>query len=77
MDQLLNETQVSERLQVSLACLRRWRLQSLGPQYIKVGSLVRYRSEDIEKWLDSLPTGGSGRKPVAQNHAGRKLSVLA
>lgn len=30
MDSLLNETQVSERLQVSLACLRKWRLHGRG-----------------------------------------------
>ena len=75
MDALLNETQVSERLQVSLACLRRWRLHGLGPQYIKVGSLVRYRSEHIEKWLDGLPTGGSGRKPIARELEFRRASI--
>jgi hypothetical protein len=28
--------------------------------FIKVGSLVRYRPEDLEFWLAALPTGGSG-----------------
>jgi predicted DNA-binding transcriptional regulator AlpA len=77
MDQLLNETQVSERLQVSLACLRRWRLLGTGPQYVKVGTLVRYRPEAIENWIDSLPTGGSGRNPTAAKNTGRRLSALA
>jgi predicted DNA-binding transcriptional regulator AlpA len=57
---LLNETEVSQRLHVSLACLRRWRLEKRGPQFIKVGALVRYRPEVVEAWLASLPTGGSG-----------------
>jgi len=39
MNALLTETQVSEQLQVSLACLRRWRLHGEGPQYLKVGLL--------------------------------------
>lgn len=43
METLLNETQVSQKLQVSLACLRRWRLLGAGPEYIKVEPLVRYR----------------------------------
>jgi hypothetical protein len=48
MESLLTEIQVSESLQISHACLRRWRLRGEGPQYLKVGPLVRYRSGDIE-----------------------------
>ena len=40
---LLTECDVSERLHVSVASLRRWRLENRGPRFIKVGSLVRYR----------------------------------
>lgn len=64
---LLTEEDVARELNLSLASLRRWRLEKRGPQFIKVGSLVRYRPEDIEAWLLSLPTGGS-IKPAA--HAG-------
>lgn len=77
MDQLLNETQVSERLQVSLACLRRWRLQGLGPQYVKVGTLVRYRPQAIEQWIEDLPTGGNGRRPLTRSNAARRLLASA
>ena len=65
MNALLTEVQVSEMLQVSLACLRRWRLRGEGPQYLKVGPLVRYRTEDIEGWIAELPTGG---KPSPAGH---------
>jgi hypothetical protein len=66
METFLNETQLSEMLQVSLACLRRWRLRGEGPEYVKVGPLVRYRLEAIMRWVDGLPTGGNGGrlKPV-------------
>jgi excisionase family DNA binding protein len=57
---LLTEEEVAERLHVSVASLRRWRLERRGPQFIKVGSLVRYRPEGLETWLAALPTGGSG-----------------
>jgi len=63
MEVLLNETQLSEMLQVSLACLRRWRLRGEGPEYKKVGPLVRYRLEAVMEWVDRLPTGGNGRRP--------------
>jgi excisionase family DNA binding protein len=57
---LLTEEEVAEQLHVSVASLRRWRLERRGPQFIKVGSLVRYRPEELENWLAALPTGGSG-----------------
>ncbi len=55
---LLTETDVSKQLRVSLACLRRWRLERRGPVFVKIGQLVRYRPEDLESWLRALPTGG-------------------
>ena len=59
---LLTECDVAQRLHVSLASLRRWRLERRGPRFIKVSSLVRYRPEDVEEWLAALPTGGAGFK---------------
>ena len=66
---LLTETDVSKQLRVSLACLRRWRLERRGPIFVKMGQLVRYRPEDLESWLKTLPTGGltpNGRQPAAE-----------
>ena len=63
---LLTEEEVAKQLHVSIAPLRRWRLERRGPQFLKVGSLVRYRPEEIESWLAALPTGGAGR---AETHA--------
>jgi predicted DNA-binding transcriptional regulator AlpA len=77
MEALLNETHVSEKLQVSFACLRRWRLLGAGPQYIKVGPLVRYRPESIDQWIEALPTGGNGRKPVMRSNARERLAASA
>jgi predicted DNA-binding transcriptional regulator AlpA len=56
--ELLNETEVAKKLRVSLACLRRWRLEKRGPAFVKIGHLVRYRPEELETWIQSLPTGG-------------------
>lgn len=56
---LLTETDLSRQLRVSLAALRKWRVMKRGPQFVKVGSLVRYRQHDIDAWLASLPVGGS------------------
>jgi len=56
---LLTEPEVAERLRVSLACLRRWRLERRGPRFLKVGSLVRYPAEELDRWIESLPVGGT------------------
>jgi Helix-turn-helix domain len=58
MLKLMTEEEVSKTLNLSVASLRRWRLEQRGPLFIKVGSLVRYRPEDLELWLTTLPTGG-------------------
>lgn len=56
---LLTEEEVALRLHVSLAALRRWRLEKRGPKFIKVSALVRYRPEELDEWLASQPVGGS------------------
>ena len=58
MKELLTEQDVAKQLRVSLAALRRWRFEKRGPKFIKVGSLVRYRPEEIEEWLNCQPIGG-------------------
>ena len=68
---LLTEEEVARHLHVSLAALRRWRLEKRGPKFIKVSALVRYRPEELEEWLASQPVGGSGagRSTRSASHA--------
>lgn len=56
--QFLTESEVSDRTQISLATLRRWRLENRGPKYHKFGSLVRYGEEELTLWEQSQPSGG-------------------
>ena len=71
MNNLLTEEQVSQQLHVSLAALRRWRLEGRGPRYIKVSALVRYRPEELEEWLASLPSGGTAEVASRTTSANR------
>lgn len=64
---LLTEEDVAKQLHISVASLRRWRLERRGPQFIKVGSLVRYRPEELEAWLAALPTGGTTAGALRQS----------
>ena len=51
--------QVSERTRISLATLRRWRLENKGPKYHKFGSLVRYDEDEL---LGVMPA--DSKRPV-------------
>lgn len=59
MYSLLTELELAKRLNVSLASVRRWRINGRGPLFVKVGTLVRYRPEDVEMWLGELASGAS------------------
>jgi predicted DNA-binding transcriptional regulator AlpA len=52
---LLNDHQVANLVQLSVASVRRWRLLRTGPKYLKIGAAVRYRREDVEDWF--VPCG--------------------
>jgi predicted DNA-binding transcriptional regulator AlpA len=57
-EQYLTEIQVSERTCISLATLRRWRLENRGPKFRKFGSLVRYDEDELNRWEEAQPSGG-------------------
>lgn len=77
---LLTETEVSKQLRVSLAALRKWRVMNRGPQFLKIGSLVRYRQGDIDIWLAAVPVGGglhhaSGRADRSEARRGTESAI--
>jgi len=49
--QLLDEHEVAKRLSVSVNTLRYWRACGQGPNYVKLGRLVRYDAGALEKFL--------------------------
>ena len=48
---LLNEHEVADSCSISVLTLRKWRSQKRGPQFVKLGVLVRYRPEDVDAWI--------------------------
>jgi Helix-turn-helix domain len=46
----LTQVELAVRWRISPRTLERWRWAGEGPRFIKIGGLVRYRLEDIERF---------------------------
>lgn len=51
MAPLLTETQAAEILRVSPRTLQGWRHRGEGPPYVKMGAAVRYRRDDLRRFI--------------------------
>ena len=56
---LLTTDQTAEILDVHPATLAAWRSEGRGPRYLKIERNVRYRSEDLERWLRAQERTGT------------------
>lgn len=63
---LLNEHEVADSCSISVLTLRKWRSQKRGPQFVKIGALVRYRPEDVDAWIVAQRSSGSELPEVAR-----------
>ena len=53
MDEFLfTEEQAAERLNVSRRTLQGWRQRGVGPEYTKLGELVRYKPSKLQAYTD-------------------------
>ncbi|MGC2853841.1 helix-turn-helix domain-containing protein [Novispirillum sp. DQ9] len=52
---LLTPKEVASILRVSEKTLKNWRSLRLGPPFIKVGGVVRYRRRSVDRWLEQIP----------------------
>ena len=50
---LLTEKQAGEFLRVEVKTLQYWRWKGGGPQFIKIGRLVRYQPADLQAFIDA------------------------
>ncbi len=51
LPQLLTPGDVAAYLGVPTGTLANWRYQGVGPPFVHVGRLVRYRAEDVDTWI--------------------------
>lgn len=58
-EKLLTQDDVAKILGVSTKTLEYWRWQKTGPNYIKLGRLVRYMRPEIDSYIKYLAAEGS------------------
>jgi excisionase family DNA binding protein len=69
----LTQAQVAEILGVTTDTLESWRYKKrYGLKYLKVGSLVRYRVQDVESFLESRLMSGNPQPAGAGAGARRR-----
>lgn len=51
--EFLTIQQLAERFQVSVGCIRAWRLRGEGPPAIKLGNSLRWDLVEVDRWVDA------------------------
>lgn len=51
LPELATRRQVAEYTQTSVPTLARWAAEQKGPRFIRLGTVVRYRREDVLAWI--------------------------
>ena len=51
MSELLSIDEVSAYLGIPVDSLRRWRTQGTGPRAAKLGKHLRYRKDEVDRWV--------------------------
>lgn len=65
-ERIVNEQEAATVLSVTVHCLRSWRWRKQdGPPYLKLGSCVRYRKQDLDAFLESRLVSPAKNRNVA------------
>lgn len=57
--QLLTEQEVADRIRMSVAFLRRDRVEgkrsgrTQGPPFVRIGRSIRFRPSDVDRWVEA------------------------
>ena len=66
MTALLTEQEAAALLHVTVKAVQGWRYRGGGPRFVKIGSCVRYRLEDLQAFVQAaLRTSTSDPGPPA------------
>lgn len=56
VEQLYDRSDLARLLGVSIKTLEKWAWEGKGPEFVKVGHLVRYRPSDVAAYLEANKT---------------------
>ena len=62
----LTPRELSERWNCSQKTLTSWRVEGVGPCFLKIGNRIRYRLQDVEAWEEERIYQQIGHPPVVQ-----------
>lgn len=62
--QILNTREAASYVRLAVPTLERFRLTGAGPNYCKLGGAVRYRTADLDAWLESRLTRSTSEVPL-------------
>ena len=51
--ELMTTDEVAEYFRVNPSTVRRWRLDGVGPRFVKIGSVYRYPRELLDLWVSA------------------------
>jgi predicted DNA-binding transcriptional regulator AlpA len=54
--QYLTPEDLARAWQVSVGTIANWRTGKKGPEFVRIGGLVRYHPTAVEAWLKAQPT---------------------
>lgn len=52
-EEYLTIQQLAAKFQVSVGCIRAWRLRGEGPPAIRLGNSLRWDAAEVDRWVDS------------------------
>jgi hypothetical protein len=67
----ISDVEVEALYGIPRKTLQNWRILGRGPVFKKFGSACRYEVAALDKWIDSLPSGGDGIPACALKEAVR------
>jgi hypothetical protein len=70
---LLTEVEAAEILKIKPGTLAAWRVRGEGPPYLKIGALVRYDGDALEKSLRSNTVTPGKKKPRRRKPSRQKF----
>ena len=61
MGTMMTTRQAADYLGLSVHTLNKWRWDGRGPRYIKLGAAVRYRQDELDRFIEAGQTAHTTR----------------